>query len=79
MKLFGKHRVRAAFYHISALVFLGTTCLYTADIVSTEQSYYITAILFVVDYLAELLDPHPDNMGPWYKRYFHRAYDGTED
>ena len=35
--------------------------------------------LIVIDAIAELLDPHPDNMGPWYKRYFHRLWEGDDE
>ena len=79
MSLFGKHRVRASFYHIGALVFLGITGLAGLGIVSTTAAFILTSILFVVDYLAEMFDPHPENMGTWYERYFHRFYkDDTE-
>ncbi len=79
MQLFGKHRVRSAFYHIGALVFIGITVLQFLGIVSESFAYMTTALLFVVDYLAEMFDPHPDNMGTWYERYFHRIYeDDTE-
>jgi len=79
MKLFGKHRVRASFYHLGALLFLGITALNYADIVGDTQAYVLTCILFIIDYIAELFDPHPDNMGTWYERYFHRAFkDDTE-
>ena len=79
MKLFGKHRVRASFYHIGALLFLGVVALNFMHIVSDSVSFVLTSILFIVDYLAEMFDPHPDNMGTWYERYFHRMYeDDTE-
>lgn len=79
MKLFGKHRVRASFYHIGALMFLGITLLNFMHIVSDSQAFVLTSILFVVDYIAEMFDPHPDNMGTWYERYFHRFFnDDTE-
>lgn len=79
MKLFGRHRVRASFYHISAGLFLGITTLQFLGILSSLEAFYLTAVLFVVDYLAEMFDPHPDNMGAWYERYFHRIFeDDTE-
>lgn len=79
MTLFGKHRVRASFYHIGALLFLGITAFTFTGIVSTKVGFILTSILFVIDYLAEMFDPHPENMGTWYERYFHRIYeDDTE-
>lgn len=79
MKLFGKHRVRASFYHIGAMLFLGFTALNFMHIISDTMAYGLTSILFIVDYFAEMFDPHPDNMGTWYERYFHRVYkDDTE-
>jgi hypothetical protein len=32
-------------------------------------------VLFFTDYLAMMFDPHPKNMGSWFERYFHRAFD----
>lgn len=74
MRLFGKHRVRASFYHIGALTFLGFTALNFANIIDNRTAYILTSILFIIDYFAEMFDPHPDNMGTWYERYFHRIY-----
>ena len=79
MNLFGKHRVRASFYHIGALLFIGFTALNFMNIISETQAYVLTSVLFVVDYIAEMFDPHPDNMGAWYERYFHRFYDDSDD
>ena len=45
-----------------------------AGMLSDKMSYAITAVLFVVDYIAEMYDPDPDSPGPWYS-HFHRAYD----
>lgn len=79
MRILGKHRVRASFYHISALLFLGFTAMQVTGILEDRTAFYLTAVLFVVDYIAEMFDPHPDNMGPWYKKYFHRAFDNEEE
>jgi len=77
--LFGKHRMRASFYHIGALVFIGITLFTYLNIISTSTGFVINAVLFVIDYLAEMFDPHPDNPGVWYRRYFHRFFkDDTE-
>ncbi len=77
MTILGRHRIRATFYHFVALVFLASTALWYFGFISDLTSYMITAILFIVDYIAEMYDPHPENPGTWYA-YFHRAYDNTE-
>lgn len=74
MSIFGRHRVRATFYHMVALVFLFSIMLWYFGYVSDKISYILTAILFIVDYVAEMYDPHPDNPGPWYS-HFHRVID----
>lgn len=79
MKFLGRHRIRATFYHAGACVFLLTTFLHMVGCIGVETSYTITAVLFVVDYVAEMYDPHPDNAGPWFKRHFHRFYDDSND
>lgn len=71
----GRHRVRATFYHVGAVVFLITTALTIFGIIGVTGSYIITATLFVVDYIAEMYDPHPENPGPWFERHFHRFLD----
>ena len=78
MKLFDKHRVRGTFYHMVALVFLISTTLWYFGYLSDKMSYIITAFLFVVDYIAEMYDPHPDNPGPWYA-HFHRVVEIAEE
>jgi len=79
MRLFGRHRVRATFYHLVALIFLFSTALWSFGIIGDKISFIITAMLFVVDYLAEMYDPHPDNPGPWFKAHFHRMFDGEPE
>lgn len=74
MEILGKHRARATFYHMVALVFLASTGLWYFGLMSDKVSYIVTAVLFVVDYIAEMYDPHPDNPGPWYS-HFHRVVD----
>ena len=78
MRIFDKHRVRGSFYHMVALIFLVSTALWYFEIVSDKMSYIITAILFVVDYIAEMYDPHPENPGPWYA-HFHRIKEDVEE
>ena len=77
MNILGRHRVRATFYHIVAIIFLISTLLWYVGLLSDKASYMVTAVLFVVDYLAEMYDPHPDNPGPWYS-HFHRMMGETE-
>ena len=85
-KFLKKHRVRAAFYNLVAMVFLFSTALWGMGIISDAWSFYISAFLFIVDYLAEMYDTHPDNPGPWreesplswIKRHFHRITDDDD-
>lgn len=71
----GRHRVRANLYHLFALVFIISTTLWAMDFIDDRASFVLTAILFVLDYLAEMYDPHPDNPGPWFKAHFQRLVD----
>ena len=61
-----------------AIIFLISTGLWYFEIVSDKMSYIITAVLFVVDYIAEMYDPHPENPGPWYA-HFHRVVDDVRE
>jgi hypothetical protein len=71
--------VRATFYHLIAVIFLATTALWAVGLVSAAWSFYISATLFVVDYIAEMYDPHPDSPGPWFKAHFHRFLHDDEE
>ena len=77
--LFHRHRVRATFYHMIAIIFLVSTGLWLAGILSDTTCFYISSTLFLVDYIAEMYDPHPDTPGPWFKAHFHRLFDGGEE
>lgn len=79
MKIFNRHRVRSTFYHTISAAVVITTILYFTGFISGDESFLVTSIAFFVDYAAEMFDPHPTNPGPWYKRYFHRFYDGEEE
>ncbi len=79
MNIFGRHHVRATFYHIVAIIFLITTTLWLFGVVNDKWSLIVTIVLFVSDYIAEMYDPHPDNPGPWFKSHFHRFYDGEDN
>ncbi len=78
MKLFHRHRVRATFYHLAALIFLATTVLWATGLISDSLSFYISASLFVLDYIAEMYDPHPETPGPWFVAHFHRFFHDDE-
>ena len=39
------------------------------------MSFFISAFLFITDYLAEMYDPHPETPGPWFASHFHRFLD----
>ena len=78
-RFFKRHRVRADFYNLVAVIFLLSTALWAIGVINDAWSFYISAFLFVVDYLAEMYDPHPDNPGPWFQRHFHRILDDDEE
>ena len=61
-----------------AIVFLISTAFWYFGYISDKMSYMLTAFLFVVDYIAEMYDPHPENPGPWYA-HFHRVVDDAEE
>jgi hypothetical protein len=58
---------------------LATAGLWAAGFISDALSFYISATLFVVDYIAEMYDPHPESPGPWFKAHFHRFFDNDEE
>ena len=76
---FGRHRIRANFYHLVAIIFLISTGLWLVGVLSDKASFVLTCILFVLDYLAEMYDPHPDSPGPWFEAHFHRFLDNEEE
>jgi len=75
MTFVGRHHFRARFYHVVSIIFLLTMVLWGVGIIPDKVSTIIGAVLFVVDYLAEMYDPHPENPGPWFKSHFHRFFD----
>ena len=80
VRLFGRHRVRATFYHVGAAAVLLITGLSSLDAIPDSIALYITLFIFFADYVAEMYDPHPDNPGPWFKSHFHRFLkDDDED
>jgi len=43
-------------------------------------STIIGFVLFAIDYIAQMYDPHPENPGPWFKSHFSRFFnDNVED
>lgn len=77
-EFFGRHHVRAKFYHLVSLLFVIVTALWMMDIVSDKFSTITSLTLFAIDYIAEMYDPHPENPGPWFKSHFHRFFDNEE-
>lgn len=77
--LFKRHRVRATFYHFSAIIVLLVTVLSVLGMMSANVALYTTLILFFADYAAEMYDPNPDSPGPWFKAHFHRFLDDSDD
>ena len=77
--LFKRHRVRATFYHIIALVFLFCAGLVEGGFIDERTGFWIGMFLFILDYIAEMYDPNPEHPGPWFKSHFHRFYDGDNN
>lgn len=77
--MFGRHRVRATFYHITALAVVASTLTQMLGLLSINTCFYITTAVFFVDYLAEMYDPHPDNPGKWFRAHFHRLFEDDVD
>lgn len=73
--LFGRHRVRANFYHLVGVLYLVTMVLWIGDLLSDSFATWFGFFLFAVDYLAQMYDPHPDNPGPWFRIHFWRLFD----
>lgn len=76
--LFGRHRVRSTFYHVIAAVVVVSTIASLIGLMSVTVCLVITTVLFFVDYLAEMYDPHPENPGKWFEAHFHRFLDDEE-
>ena len=78
-RVFGRHHIRANFYNFVSILYV-LLCIATLKGYVTDYQGFITGfILFAVDYFAALYDPHPDNMGNWFKAHFHRMWDNDED
>lgn len=76
--IFGRHHVRANFYHFVSFLYILTMAFWGLHIISDTASTLIGFTLFAIDYLAQMYDPHPDNPGPWFVRHFHRFIDDDE-
>ena len=74
----GRHRIRAVFYHASVVIAVAVLIMWELGWVSDTTSVYAPVAVLIIDWIAEMYDPHPDNPGPWFKRHFHRIYDGKE-
>ena len=76
--VFKRHRVRATFYHVIAGLYL-LLSFYVLFAIGGDWAFWMGFVLFVVDYLAEMYDPHPEAPGPWFKRHFHRFIDDDDE
>ena len=77
--IFGRHRIRAVFYHGSVVIAVAILIAWEFGLVSDNISVYAPVAVLVIDWIAEMYDPHPDNPGPWFKRHFHRLFDDSDD
>jgi len=72
---FGRHRIRAVFYHGSVVIAVAVLIAWEFGLVSDSVSVYAPVIVLIIDWLAEMYDPHPEKPGPWFKSHFHRMFD----
>lgn len=72
MTIFGRHHVRANFYHFVSTLYVLTMILWLLGIMPGNLATWLGFGLFIADYLAEMYDPHPENPGSWFERHFHR-------
>ena len=77
--LFKRHRVRATFYHMVAILYVFTTALTESGVIDMKLGFWIGVFLFLADYVAEMYDPNPENPGPWFESHFHRMFDDNEE
>ena len=77
--IFGRHRVRANFYHFVSCLYVLVMIFWGIGWMPDMASTIIGFILFLVDYIAQMYDPHPDNPGPWFKSHFKRFLHDDEE
>lgn len=78
MTIFGRHHIRANFYHFVSMLYVLTMVLWLLNIMPGNLATWLGFGLFIADYLAEMYDPHPENPGTWFQRHFHRFLDDID-
>ena len=78
-RIIGRHRVRANFYHFVSILYVITMALWFTGWMGGGFATWFGFFLFVIDYLAQMYDPHPDQPGFWFKRHFHRFLDDNSE
>ena len=78
-RLFKRHRIRATFYHVIAVLYLITTVVAEFELLDMKTAFWIGVVLFVIDYLAEMYGPNPESPGSWFKAHFHRFFDDNNE
>ena len=74
-----RHHIRSTFYNAGIILFVSGSMLnYTGDVNDFVYKWFCIALI-VIDYIAEMYDPHPDSPGPWFKKHFHRMLDNEDD
>ena len=76
---YDRHHIRSTFYHAGILLFIAATIFWFKDIDWSHPYTIFCAGLIVVDYIAEMYDPHPDAPGKWFERHFHRFLGDDDD
>ena len=77
--IFGRHRVRANFYHFVSCLYVLVMIFWGIGILPDMASTIIGFVLFAIDYIAQMYDPHPDNPGPWFRSHFGRFFNDDDD
>jgi len=76
---FNRHRVRSTFYHLVLIATIIVIVLNAYNIIPDKTALFITVSLIVLDWFAEMYDPHPEAPGRWFKKHFHRLWDEEEN
>ena len=78
MNLFGLHHIRASYYYLGLIVTIVALVLQSFGTISSKTALYITVFIVITDFIAEMYDPNPSSVGPWY-HHFHRLWDNKEN
>ena len=69
-----RHHIRGTFYHYGLCLFVIATII-NWEMITFDYYTCLCMGLIIIDWFAEMYDPHPDNMGKWFEAHFHRIWD----